>query len=237
MRTDSIACDSHSLEYRVGVTFKDGTVHERSGVTLVGVTYNVLCVVNLICRKLPLSACGEASASASAKSACENEVNNVLGLHVGKNLTKSLIAVCSDIFINIFGVYNTAVSERNALLLLIESCVGKSNCIACMILANIIVNESFNDSTLKEMLLNDFGNILSLNTAIESTLGVNDHNRAECAKTEASCLNDLDFFGKTLRFKLCCKCICYCYTSGRSTACTCTNQYMRTYHFIILRLN
>ena len=62
---DGIAADEHALNHTVGVAFKDGTVHERTGVALVGITDDVLLLAGLVVSGFPLHASGEAGAAAA----------------------------------------------------------------------------------------------------------------------------------------------------------------------------
>ena len=51
--------------------------------------------------------------------------NNIFGCHFGKNLTECCITVHCDIFLNAFGVDDTAVTKSNSFLCLIEVSVVK----------------------------------------------------------------------------------------------------------------
>ena len=51
------------------------------------------------------------------------------------------------------------------------------------------------------MLGNDFVNIIRLNHAVECAVGMNDNNRAESTKAEATCLYKLYFFSEAVLFK------------------------------------
>ena len=52
------------------------------------------------------------------------------------------------------------------------------------------------------MLLNDFLNVLGSNTAVEGSLGMDNNYGTECAKSEATGLNELNLLCKTERLYL-----------------------------------
>ena len=76
------------------------------------------------------------------------------------------------------------------------------------------------------MLLNDLGNILGGNAAVEGTLGIHDHDRAESAQTKATGLNDLDLVFKALCLEFTLKLGEKCLAAGRRTTGTTANQNM-----------
>ena len=61
--------DGHALEHPVGVALEDAAVHERAGVTLVGVADDVLLVAGGLGHGGPLEAGREAGAAATAQAA------------------------------------------------------------------------------------------------------------------------------------------------------------------------
>jgi len=229
---DRVSCDSHSFYYCMGVTFENGTVHECARVTFVGVTYNVLLVGNGSLCELPLTTSGESAAAATAKTGIENGLNNVVGSHFLQNLSECEVTVHSDVFIDLFGVDYTAVTESNSLLLLVEGSIAERSLyiLFFLFIAGIVVNKTFNNTTLEEVFGNDFRDIIGSYHAVEGAFGIYDHDRTESTKTEAAGHNDLYFFFKTLHFKLFSELVCERTAAGRSTTGTAANQYMRTNH-------
>ena len=208
------------------VAFKNGTIHERTGVALVCVTYNVFLACRLICGELPLSSCREACAATTAKSGSKNSVDNFLRLHFGKNLAERLITVGADVFVNAFGVYNAAVAEGNTVLLFIEFCIregvnGFRYAFICF-----LVEKSFNKSSFEEVFLNYFFYVFNLDVGIECAFGIDDHDRTVCAKSETTSLNYLDLVRETCELKLFSHCLAYCNATGRCTARTAADKYM-----------
>ena len=197
---DCVTCDSHCFENCVGVTFENGTVHECAGVAFVRITYDVFLACGLCFGEGPLSACGEACAAASADAGIKNGLDNFLGSHGGERLCESLVAVACYVFVDAFGIDNAAVTECNAVLLCIEGSLVESEDVVA--LYGFAVKELANGVTANEVFGNDFVHIFGLNLAVEGTFGINDHDRTECAKTETTGGNDLDFVCDACDFKL-----------------------------------
>ena len=83
------------------------------------------------------------------------------------------------------------------------------------------------------MLFNDFLYVGRLNTAIECTVGIYNNNRAECAKTEATGLNELNFVFKTEGSDVFLKCFLDFATARGGTACTATNKNLCTNQYLL----
>ena len=64
---DAETADSHSFDDGVRVTFEDGTIHERTRVTLVGVADHIFLVSLVGTAEAPLHTGGEASATTTAE--------------------------------------------------------------------------------------------------------------------------------------------------------------------------
>ncbi len=188
---DSVARDSHSFKDNVGVALQNGTVHKGSGVALVGVTAHIFLIRigNDVPCQLPLHARGESAAAPAAETGIKDSLDNVLGLHFGDHLGKSLIAVGSDVFVYIFGIYNAAVTESNAVLLFIEVCFVKG--LDSLIGNGLLVEIFCIDMTVNKVLPYDLGDLVLLDHRVERTLGVNDHNGSQRTKTEAARFDDL----------------------------------------------
>ncbi len=118
---DRIAGNSHSLEHNVGVAFENRTVHECTGVALVGVTAYILLWSDNGLLRTAISTCGESAAASAAQTGRENGLNYIFGSHFLEDLAECLITVHCDILVDTLGIDDAAVSERNSLLLLVEA--------------------------------------------------------------------------------------------------------------------
>ena len=223
---DCVAADCHCFDQCMGVTFEKGSVHECTGVTFVGVTDNVLLIGDRRLGERPLTTGREAAAAASAQTGIEDFLDNVIGRHLGQNLFQCEVTVACDVFVDVFRIDDTAVTECNTLLLLVECSIVEGNgCrIGLLFFAGIGVNKAFNDTTLEQVFFNDFGDIFLLDHGVEGSLGINDHDRAECAETETTGHNDLDFIFKTLCLQFSCERVTKRDTAGRSTAGTAADK-------------
>ena len=67
-----------------------------------------------------LKTCRETCSATSSYTAVKNCLNNFLRSHFSEDFSESLIAVPAYVFVYIFGIYNTAVSECDTFLFLIE---------------------------------------------------------------------------------------------------------------------
>ena len=220
--TDRVTGDRHRFENCMRVAFENGTVHECAGVAFIGITYNVLLACGLCFCKGPFSACGEACAAASADTGVENGLDNFLGRHCGDRFCECLITIHRDIFVDAFGIDNTAVAERNALLLCVEGGLVESEDIVA--LYGFFIKEMTNRIAANEVFGNDLFHIFGLYLAVEGAFGVNDHDRAECAKTEATGGNDLDFVFDACELELSNECVANAHGVGGGTAGTAADE-------------
>ena len=81
------------------------------------------------------------------------------------------------------------------------------------------------------MLLNYFLYIFRCYPAVKSTVGIDDYNRSQRAKTEASGLYQLYLVGKSVAFDILSERFLNILTSRRGTTRTAANQHMCTNHF------
>ena len=225
----------------MGVTLQDGTVHECAGVALVRVTCNVLLDLATVARcELPLKTGGESAAATATQTGIQNGLDNLVGGHFAQSLLQCEVTVHSDILVNIFRVDHTAVTQRNSLLLLVEGGLAQGSCLQLLLAAcsvGLVVNQTLYDSTLLQMLGNDLGDVVKRDSGIEGAFGINDHDRTESAKTEATGQNDLDFLIQTLGLEFLCQLFAQLNAARRATAGTAANQYMRTNHNSLILLD
>ena len=198
--TDGVSCDRHGFQHRVRVALQNGTAHERAGGALVGVADDVFLAGGLRFGKHPFSACREAGAAASAKSGVEHDLDDLRGRHGGEHLRQRLIAVDGYVFLDAFGIDDTAVAKGDALLLRIEGRLVK--CENLVALDGFVIEQMAHGTSADQMLLYDFGNILGLYLAVEGALRIYDHDRSERAESEASGRDDLDLVRDPRRFEL-----------------------------------
>ena len=191
---DREAGDRHGLEDGVGIALERGAVHVGAGVALVGVTDHVLLALGLLHGELPLHTGGESRAAAAAETRLEHLIDDLLGRHLEENLLERLVTVAGDVILDLLGIDNAAVSQNDAVLLLIERNVG----VGYELLGLIgIVAEARNDAALDEVLGDDLLNVLGLDLNIERTLRKNLDERTLFAETETAGNDYLNLLGET----------------------------------------
>ena len=193
---DGIAADGHSFQHRVGVAFQNGTIHESTRVTLVGVADHVLLVSLGSGGELPLLAGGETSAAAAAQTGFQHFVNNLLRGHFRQGLAQSAIAVEGDIFVDVFRVDTAAVPQRQTQLGTVEVDVLQRGVL--LLIRLFLVDQMLNDTSLEQVLRNDLVHIVHLDAAVEGAFGINDNHGARFAKTEAAGADHFDFLVQTV---------------------------------------
>ena len=99
---------------RVGL--EDAAVHEGPGVSLVGVAEDVLDVPGRSRCELPLEPRGEPGAAAAAQARLEDFLHDLFGRHLGERLGHAGVAVPGDVFLDVFGVDETAVAQNPEVL-------------------------------------------------------------------------------------------------------------------------
>ena len=119
-RAHHVRADDHAFQQRMRIALNLVAVHISAGVSLIGVTDNVLGVGLGLGHKIPLVACEKAGAAASAEPGGLDLFDNAVGAAVDQHLVKSLIAAHSDVFLNVRRIDETAVAQNNLLLPLEE---------------------------------------------------------------------------------------------------------------------
>ena len=181
--SDTVAADGHGLDYRVGVALEDGTVHERAGVALVGVADHVLLLAGALGGYLPLETGGESSAAASSQTGLLDGLYGLLGSAL-EHLGQSLVAVAGYVLVDILGIDESAVTQSDTELLLIEAHVLR---VADMLLGvGVLVEQTGDLAALDHMLLDDLLGVLRLHIGVESVVGNHLHDGTLLAETEAA---------------------------------------------------
>ena len=92
--------------------------------------------------------------------------------------------------------------------------------------AGVAVNETVNDSTLEKMLLNDLLYVISANAAVEGSVGINNNDGTECAKTEAARHSYLNLISNALFCKALLEDVYKLRASGGGTTCTAADKHL-----------
>ena len=136
------------------ITFQNGTVHERARVAFVGVAAHILDIALRRVAERPLSACGESRAAAAAKSGCQHYVNYLVLRHFRQDLVQRFIAVKSDILLDVLGIDDAAVLERDPHLLGIEIRLAQRQDLAVSV-DRLRIQKILADHSVHDVLVND----------------------------------------------------------------------------------
>lgn len=169
-------------------------------VAFVGITTDVfLNFAPVGGSKFPFQSCREAGTASSSKTTVQNNLDNLIRCHLGKYPAKGLITIRSNIFINIFRIDHTAVTQGNPVLLFIKVCFCKG--FYALICQCLIINKTFDNTAFEQVFFNDLRNIFFLYHGIENGFRINNHDRPESTQTMTSGLYNGYLFGQSLFIK------------------------------------
>ncbi len=158
-------------------------------VALVGVAADVLLHVAAVAgRKAPLHRSGSRHRRVRADRNPERS-DNLVRRHLGQRLTQCGIAVHADILLDVLGVDHAAVAQCHAQLGLIEHGIVQRGMLILLVLGGsrlLVVNQTFNHSSLEQVLVHDLHHVIGGNMAVKGSVRVYDDNGTEGAKAEAS---------------------------------------------------
>ena len=220
---DGVGGNGHSFDNAMRVALEDGAIHERAGVALVSVAGYILFAGGAH-GELPLKTGGESAAATAAQTGIKDGLNNVFTAHFGQDLCKGLVAVKSDVLIDVLGIDNAAVSKNYALLLLIETDLVEGLDFGRALFLGSVIKKAGNDAALNEVLVNDLINVFNLYMAVERAFGIYDNNGAGSAKAEAAGANEFNFLFKAFFGEQRLKAIEKLARTGRSTTGTAADQ-------------
>ena len=209
---DRVTCDRHSFQNCVRIAFQNRAVHECARVAFVGVAAYILDIGLGRLTECPFSSGGESGAAAAAEAGSQHHVDDLVLGHARQDLIECLIAVQRDVFLNIFRIDHAAVPQGDSHLLGIEIGLGKRKDLAvfmdCLRIEQILADRAFDD-----VLVDDALSSLRCCLGIESSLGIYDHDGAQCAEAKTSGLYNKDIL-ESLFFDLVLECLGYLMASG-----------------------
>ena len=190
---DGIARDGHGFDDNVGVALQHAAVHKCAGVALVGVAAYIFLHIAAVARgKLPFAASGETCAAAAAQAGVQDRLDDVVRRHFSEHLAQRLIAVKGNVFVDVLGVDNAAVAQRDAHLFFIKR--GVVQALDGVVLSDgLVVQQARDGASFQQVLVHDLFNVLFLDHAVKAALGIDDDDGAQRAQAEAARADDLDF--------------------------------------------
>ncbi len=222
--TDGVTCDSHGLKNYMRVALENGTIHECTRVALVGVTAHILLISLVSLCEHPLTTGRETCATAAAETGVKKDLDDIIRSLLGQHLCKSLVTARSDVLVNVLGIDDTAVAQRHTILLLIEiRLVHRDDAVR----GNRLLIEILGyDVTVYKVLGNDLRNVLDRHISVESSLRINDNDRAESAEAMAAGAYDAYVVLESVLLDLVVKCDDDVFAVGGSTAGTAAHKDM-----------
>ena len=201
VRADAVTADGHGFEDGVRVAFHDGTVHESSRVSFVGVADDIFRVILICAAEFPFLSGREACASATAKSGSLDHSDHFLRSLVENHVRKGGVSIPGDIFFYVFRVDETAVPEGYSNLLSIEVHVLG---IADVLLGlRIYVEEPFDLAPCDDVFGYYFFSIRRFHLGVESVVWNDFDDRAFLAEAETAGSDDIDFVTDAVLFEGC----------------------------------
>ena len=112
-RSDCIAGDHHTFQQFVRVTFHNGTIHKRSRVTFIAVTYDITYFFFLTCHLFPFTAGRETAAASAAQSGFIDLFNYFFACHLKHRFLQSRKTAGSHILVNGFCIKTSTVLQND----------------------------------------------------------------------------------------------------------------------------
>jgi hypothetical protein len=191
IRADAVSGDNHGLQDAVRIAFKYRAVHESAGVAFVGVAQHILHIVFVRRGKFPLLSRRKSTAAATTQAGFFDLVDDFFGWRlVGQYTGQHTVAPDGDIFIDILGVDNAAVTQCNAHLI-----VEKVDIAHCLLDAAVywrFVQKALNNLPLRDVLFNDVFRVFRRNAAVKRMVRMNGDNRPLLTEAKAAGFKDLD---------------------------------------------
>ena len=117
LRADSVSADEHALDEVVGVGLDYRSVHERAGIALVGVTDEVFLVARALTCGVPLEPCRETCAASARETRGLDDLDDFFGAELAESLFQSGITARVCVGVDLLGVDNAAIAQRDSCLL------------------------------------------------------------------------------------------------------------------------
>ena len=131
----------------MGISLQNASVHKCTRVAFVGITTDIFLLIYRVSRKLPLQPGWKSAAASAAQSGIFYSIYNFLRLHLGKRFTQSFVSVSCYIFINIFRIDNTTVSQSYTVLFFIKINFIQRLYFVSALMYRLIIQKSLHYST------------------------------------------------------------------------------------------
>jgi len=181
----------------VRIAFYCGAIHIGTRVSFVRIAYDIFDISGSLAGSLPFHASGEACSTSSAKPGCFKFSDDLFGRHFEKDFLECLVTISCNIFIDIFWIYNAAVSKDYSELLLIEFDLFEFCSLGFLFLS---IEKTSDLAAFYHLFCNYVMGIFRFNLNIEGFTGKNLYDWAFFAESKTSCLDNLHIMAHTQGF-------------------------------------
>ena len=194
--TCQIGSDQHTFQHLMRVTFHDASIHERTRVTLITITYYITVCLFLTCHLFPFLTCRETAAASSAKVGFFYHVKTFFFGHFEEDFFKTGISAYCDVFFDILCVDMSTVLKYQTHL----SGIERDGFFALVYLSVLMVKQPLDRLPLTDSFLIDFFAVFWFNLNVEDSERFDSHQRSHFAEAMASALLDLRMWNFTFEF-------------------------------------
>ena len=219
---DGIAADQHTFNDAVGVAFKDGAVHECTGVAFVSVADDVLFVAGLVVGSFPLDACGEACTAAAAEAGLLHLFDDFDPVALFQDTSQGQVAVLGHIAVDAVDVDEAAVSQSDTDLVTEEGHVLDVG--HTLFLDGVIEGVLIDGFAADEVLLHHVLDPLGGHFGVVGLVGQDVHDGAHGAGAHTAALNNSHAVGQAKGFQFLYHGVADSLTAGGHTAGTIAYQ-------------
>src|SRR5699024_4085719 len=188
----------------MGVAFEYRTVHEGSGVALVGIADHIFPVGLHLAGDFALEAGGETAAAPPAQSGVHNLPDDLFGLH-SEYLAERGIPVAGDVFADVFRVDEPAVTQSDAHLRFVKFHVSGIRYVPARVGGD--VQQVFHLASLDDVLPYNRIGVLRFDRHVERVVGYRFDDGAMFAESETAGADDLYLFGESRIFQSPAECV------------------------------
>jgi len=136
---------------------------------------------------LPLAPGGEACAAAAPEPGGQDGVDDLLRGLLSEGAAQGLIAAGADVLVNVLGVDDAAVAQRDAELILIELGFGEAGHLLGGV--PLLVQQPLDDAALDDVLGDDLRRVVRGHVGVKSPLGIDEDHRAHGAQSKTAGLD------------------------------------------------
>ncbi len=114
VRADGVAGDEHAFQNGMRVAFQNAAIHERAGISFVGIADDKLAVAWGQAGEAPLHPGGEAGSPTAPQTRVDHDTNQGVGRELLHGILDCFVAALGNIIVDRFRIDETAVAKYDA---------------------------------------------------------------------------------------------------------------------------